>query len=464
MPLTPDEDATMRRLVADSDLLAPNDELMLRYFEGRQRLEHMGLAVPPELRRFETVVNWPRVVVETIEQRQDVKALLMPGEQTAAVPLREGWAANNLDSDLSLLNIDRLVYGRGFMSVGANEEDAEHPLVTVDSPREVTALVDPRQRRLDACLRRYGWDVNDCERDMYRTLYLPNATIWLERAGNGRWVVTDRDDHNLGRVPVVMFLNRRRSGLWTGRSEMTDIIPLTDAAARTLTNLQLAGETLAVPQRYVLGVSKGDFVDSDGLPLPAWQAYMGRLFATAKSKTEVDVGQLPGADLSNFHDTIDLYGRQAATLTGFPADYFGIHTSNPAAEGAIRANEARMVKGIERQNSNVGTGLAWVMGLYERFRTGEWIDANRIRVEWHDPGTPTFSQRADALQKLAGGVPLISREGSWDEMGWSEARKDRERTYFERESVDPYLGLMVAKDAAAQVVTDGVAATAPAVG
>ena len=36
------------------------DELHEKYYEGRQRLEHIGLAVPPELRRFETVVNVPR--------------------------------------------------------------------------------------------------------------------------------------------------------------------------------------------------------------------------------------------------------------------------------------------------------------------------------------------------------------------------------------------------------------------
>lgn len=452
MPLSDAEDAIFRKLATESDLLAREDERMLRYYEGRQRLEHIGLAVPPELRRFETVVNWPRVVVDTIEHRQDVKAFLLPGQETEATSIREGWEANNLHADLSLLNKDRLIYGRAFMCVGTNEEDPEHPLITVESPREMTASVNPRTRRLDAVLRRYGWDEDNpngrddrVPRDRFRTLYLPDSTIWLERARNGRWVVVDRDDHRLGRVPVVMFLNRRRTGHWYGRSEMADIIPLTDAVARTMTNLQLAGETLAVPQRYVLGMSRGDFVDKDGNPIPAWEAYFGRLFAT--QKVDAKVGQLDGADLKNFHETIGLYGRLASTLTGFPARYFGLHTANPAAEGAIRADENQMVKAIERQNSEVGVGLAWVMGLYERFRTGEWMPGNPIRVEWHDPATPTFAQRADALQKLAGGTPILSREGAWDELGWSQARKDREREYFERESEDPYLARLSAKGA-----------------
>jgi hypothetical protein len=49
------------------------------------------------------------------------------------------------------------------------------------------------------------------------TLYLPDETVWVERGRlDGRkWVEVDRDDHNLGVVPVVMHLNRRMSGGWT---------------------------------------------------------------------------------------------------------------------------------------------------------------------------------------------------------------------------------------------------------
>src|SRR5690606_2927719 len=155
-----------------------------------------------------------------------------------------------------------------------------------------------------------------------------------------------------------------------GRSEMAAIIPLTDPVARTITNPQLAGETLAVPPRYAPGMSKSHFGHTAGTPIPAGAAYFRRSFAT--QKVDPKVGPLSAADLKNFHETIGLYGRLASTLTGFPARYFGLHTANPAAEGAIRADENQMVKAIERQNSEVGVGLAWVMGLYERFRTGSW--------------------------------------------------------------------------------------------
>lgn len=415
------------------------DRRHLEYYEGVQRLSQLGIAVPPELRRFVTIVNWPRVVVDTIEHRQDVKSLLLPGRITSDDGLMELWRANNLDSELSLLNADQMIYGRGFVCVGSNDEDPDNPLITVESPREITAKVDHRTRRMLAALRVY--DIQDGVPQAL-TLYRPDETVWAVRE-DGEWVDVDRDQHNLGRVPVVMFLNRRRTGQWTGRSEMEDIIPLTDAAARSLTNLQVAAETHSVPQKWVLGASKGDFVDADGNPIPAWQSYFGAIWAHGNK--DASVGQFTASDLKNFHDTVNHYGQLASSVTGFPGKYFGLFTANPAAEGAIRADEAQMVKTIERKNATTGNSLAWVLGIARRIQTGEWEDGNRITVEWQDPGTPTFSQKADALQKLAGGVPIISREGAWDEMGWSEARKDRERGYFHEESEDADLGLSASK-------------------
>ncbi|MDK7200513.1 hypothetical protein QP441_10865, partial [Corynebacterium amycolatum] len=76
------------------------DEELLAYYDGLQRIEFLGLAVAPQMRKFELCVNWPRVVVDTIEHRQDVRSLFMPGEETASKNLQEGWDANNMDSDL----------------------------------------------------------------------------------------------------------------------------------------------------------------------------------------------------------------------------------------------------------------------------------------------------------------------------------------------------------------------------
>ena len=410
----------------------PDDQRFDRYYEGSQRLAHIGLAVPPELRKFETVLNWCRTVVDSVSDRMRMKAFYLPGEDRASEALRESWDYNNLDSESIAHHQEMLILGRGFVSVGANEEDPEFPLIQVENPRELAVDIDHRHRRLRAAVR-----VMPSENDAPGTpsnavLYLPDSTMRLKRH-QGRWVVEDRDDHGLGRVPLVMFLNRRRVGQWTGVSEMVDAIPLVDAAARSLTNLQLAGETHSVPQKYVLGMSKGDFVDADGKPIPAWEAYFNAIWANQNK--DAKVGQFAASDLSNFHNTVDHYASKLAGLYGLPARYVGITSVNPAAEGAIRAEEARLILNVEKKAALAGDGWGWVMGLVERFRTGEWVSGSRIKTDWFDAGTPTYAQRADALTKMYNsGQGILSREGVWEELGWSEARMERERSRFEAEA------------------------------
>jgi hypothetical protein len=443
--LHPDEIKLIERMKRDLDACAITDERNLRYYLGTQRMEQLGLAIPPNLRRFIVIANWPRVVADTIERRQNVRSLVLPGQEMTDPRLREIWDANNMDADLTLFNQDRLIYGRAYMSVGSNEDDPANPLMHVESPREVTALIDIRKRRMDAACRFYGEDENG-QSPTNVTLYLPNETIWVEKGKDGKWTEVDRDQHNLGRVPMVLHLNRRRSGSWVGESELSDIIPLTDAAARALTNLQFAQESHGIPRMFMTGVAQGDFVDAQGKPIPKFEAYFNAIHTL--SKAESKVGQLDAADLNNFETAVNLYGKQAATITGFPARYFGQHTTNPPAEGAIRADEAQLVESVERQNSAVGTTIGWAASLAYRFSTGEWVPGNRIRVDWQDPATPTYAQRADAIMKLRSGPnPVISREGVWDELGWSEPRKAKERAYLEQEAnSDPLVN--VARDLA----------------
>lgn len=440
MALTSSELDLLEKLKAEHGKFSGHDERMLRYYRGRQRVEQLGMAIPPEMRRFLVIANWPRVVVDTVDHRQQVRSLILPGEETADPRLREIWDANNLSAHLSMFNVDRMVYGRSFMSVGVNEDNVDLPMVRVESPREMCALVNSRSEKVDAAARFYsvtppGADGPNAAQDDRAVIYLPNETIYCSFE-SGAWYDYDRVQHNLGVVPVVMHLNRRASGGWWGESEMADIIPLTDACARSLTNLQFAQEAHGIPRMWMAGVKREDFFDGSGQPRPQFEAYFDAIHMLTDAAGKV--GQLTAADLKNFETAVNLYGKQAATVSGFPARYFGIETTNPPGEGAIRADEATLIRSVEAQNEQVGMTVGWVAALALRFATGEWVEGNRVRVDWFDPATPTVAQRMDATVKAVS-AGILSREGAWDEMGWSEARKAKEREYFRQEAADPVL-------------------------
>lgn len=434
MALTPDEVRLIdkhKREIFDANQI--NDVLMGRYYDGDQRIEQLGMAVPPSFRRFLLIAAWPGMYVDSVEARQDLRSMILPGQETADPQLTAIWDANNLDADLSLFLQDRYVYGRSFFSVGANEDDPATPLVHVESPREMTAFVDVRKRRMTSAAKFYGVDANGMgPTDV--TLYLPDQTVWVAKdETTKKWAEVDRDVHRLGRVPVTMSLCRRKSGSWVGTSLMTRVAGITDAAARALTNMQFASEAHGVPQRYVLGVSQGDFVDRDGNPIPAWEAYFNAIWAN--KNPAVKVGQFDASDLKNFETQLNIYGRLAGSVTGLPLRYFGLQTTNPPSADAIRAEEMQFVKFVERQNAQVGSVLGWTAALALRFSTGQWVDGSRIGVEWQDPATPTVAQREDALMKRKS-QGVLSVQGYWDELGWSEQRKAKEREYLREEASD----------------------------
>lgn len=431
MALSPEE---VSLLQTHSNALASSsarDILLERYADGEQRVEQLGMAIPPEMRQFLVVANWGGTVVDTINNRQQVRSLSLLGEDKADPFLREVWDASNMTAHTAMFNADRMIYGRAFLSVGANEDDADLPLMRVESPREMSAFVDVRRERVTSAARIYG-QTEQGDGPTHATLYLPDETIWVQRSeSTGRWAEVDRDQHRLGAVPVVVHLNRRRSGPFVGRTEMAEIIPLVDAAARSLTNLQFAQEAHGIPRMWMTGVAKGDFLDAQGNPIPQFEAYFDAIHMLTNSDGRI--GQLMAADLKNFETSIRIYGQQASIVTGFPFYYWGLSTATPPAEGAIVADESRLIRRVEAQNTQVGMTLGWAGALAYRIAKSEWVTGNRVQVDWFDPATPTVAQREDALMKRRS-QGVISREGYWDELGWSEARKDRERKYLREEA------------------------------
>lgn len=434
--LTDDEEAAFTTLQPKhKDVLTTLGGLE-NYYNGEQRLQHLGIALPEEFRDFQVIVNVPRMAVDEPTARQELTAFQRSGQAKADPVLREAWEVNNLDVQAPQVHTDRGIFGRSIVSVSTNPDDAEHPLILGEDPRQFVYRASTRTRRLEGAVRLWKEDFDTTNR---ATLYMPDSTVWMVEDEHG-WVVEERDDHELGAVPLVLFLNRARTGKFTGRSEMASVIPLTDAAGRIITNLQVGAETHAVPTRWAAALAKEDFVDKDGNPIPAWESYFTAIMAT--SSKDAKFGQFSASNLSNFTDTVNAILSWCAGELGFPVRFMGQTSTNPASEGAIVADEVRLIKNAESKNRSDGASWCWVMGLHERLRTGEWPATNSVRALWRNPATPTRAQIADAAVKLhAEGI--MSREGVWDEMGWDEPRKDRERSYFEKEQADPTIAAVL---------------------
>lgn len=385
-----------------------------RYYTGQQRLKDLGISIPPQMRNLDVVIGWPSTTVDVLDERLDWNSWMDTGDRFG---LSDVFYSNNLDVEAPLAHLDALIYGVAFVAVSTGGAGEPSPLITVESPKYMTCEFDARTRRVSAAVSVRYKDTSLVGEDSSTvdtvTLYLPDATYWLQRPTyGGGWTVIDQDDHQLGVVPVARLVNRPRAGAMGGRSEITNAVRgYTDAALRTLVGSEVAREFYAAPQRWIMGAPESFFVDESGNPRSAWQSYMGRFLGL--ESYEDDQGKLHNPEIGQFpSNTMDPYFNQIKALaqllsaeTAIPATYLGFVTENPSSADAIRTMEARLVKRAERRQAMFGHAWTQVGQLSVMVRDGIAAadsppELQRVRPLWTDAATPTKAAAADEVQKM----------------------------------------------------------------
>ena len=388
-----------------------------RYYEGRQPLSYMA---PELIREMEgriqpVVVNWPRLVVDSLEERLDVEGFRI--NQRVESRLWDFWQANSLDEASQQAHVDALAMKRSYVIVGSPDA-GDIPVITVESAAQVYAERDPRTRQVTSAIKR--WTTEDD--DEFVTLYLPDRTVYMvTEAMSGRVLREyDTDVHNLGMVPVVPLVNRARITDPDGVSELADVVPLSDAACKIATDMMISAEFHAMPRRVIVGMSEGDQFDAEGRPVSKWAQIAGRIWTIDALPSEVNVQQFAEANLANFHQTLNTLARMVASMSGLPPHFLGYSDANPTSADAIRSAETRLVKRAERRQRAFGGAWEQVMRLGLMVVDGALPDGiDSLETIWRDASTPTIAQKADAVTKLRT-AGLISLRQAREDLGYSQ--------------------------------------------
>lgn len=392
------------------------------YYEGQQPLRYMAPALEAEIgdRITQLIINWPRMVVDAYEHRLDVEGFRYVGKDSGDDELWDMWQANDGDEQSQQGHQESLINGSSYVIVGSPDSDDDAPVMTVEHPLQVRVRRNPKNRTVTAALKRWQDDTNA----QRAHLYLPDATVGYVRRRNG-WEQDEVDEHQLGVVPVVQLPNRARMLRPLGISEFTDVVPIADAANTMATNMMVSGEFHSMPRRWVVGMAEDDFLDDNGQPLSAWSAIAGRLWMTENK--DAKLGQFQESDLAVFHNTIKLLAQACAQLMFLPQDYMSFTSDNPTSADAMRASEARFIKGCERKHTPLGGGWETVNRIMLRIKHGTWDPAaRRLETLWRDPATPTFAQKADAVVKLVQAGVIPAEQGRED-LGYSDEQRRRMR-------------------------------------
>jgi len=401
------------------------------YYEGRQRMTSLGIALPPELAGLRTAIGWPQLVVDAVHERLDVEGFRYPGTEEADGTMWEVWQRNDLDSEAPHGFLDALVHGRSHIVVGS-AEDSDVPLVTVESARNLVYEWDARKRAVRAALQLY----TDGD-DQFATLFLPDQTIELSRDGAAPWQIDNRDQHRVGWTPVLPLVNRARVHDRHGKSEITPVIrDVTDAACRAMLRMEVGAEFFSTPQRYMVGASMQDFVDADGNAKTAWETYIGRFLMLEPDADgeRPEVGQFSAADPSAHTRVLEFYGRRVAEEAGLPLTYVALSSDNPSSADAIRMSTDRLVQRAKRKHRAFEGALEGAMRAALAFQKGSIPDqAQLIETIWRKPEIPTPAATTDAVVKqieagyLAPGSDLAGEAFGYTPLQRQRAERERKK-------------------------------------
>lgn len=403
-----------------------------QFYDASTRWENLGIAIPEEMEPWlDTTLGWCGIAVDTLEERLEWTGWVTDVDDDWGI--NAAFVDNQLTLESSLLHLDALIYGIGFWSVTRGDEGEPDPLVTAESPLNTTYEWSRRSRRAAAALTVGERDQSSIPQRV--SLHLPGEDVILRSSAllePGRWQVEDRITYPHGRVSVIPVVNRPWGSRRMGRSEITRAMrSLQKNAVRTLAGWEIAREFFAAPQRYAMGADERSFVDSDGKPLSAWQAYVGRVWAMERDEDGniPTVGQFPSGDPSAYFTGLRGLGSLFAAEAGLAVSYLGIPTDQPASADAIRAGDARLLKRAERRHTQFGAGhheLGEQIYMLTH-ATGTVPDEFRgVDESWRDPATPTRAASSDAATKLvSAGILPADSEVTMEWVGLSKSDQRR---------------------------------------
>lgn len=403
-------------------------EQLERYYAGRQPISFLPpSAVQASQGRLQTlIVNWPRLVIDSLEELLDVEGFRLDEDSPADANLWNIWQANRLDVGSQLCHAEALLHGQAYALVWAAPDDAIDsdgldpeakliPQITIESSELMSVVYDPTGTRITRATKQFTKDdtayttvyyADRVERYASDSIVLNGQTAFDPNAWDLR---EDPIEHDLGQVPVVAFVNRPLLSRPWGESEIADIIPIADAINKLGTDLMVTSESYASPRRWVTGIEMGTAGNTaeqrrEEMRQKWSQAEKDRVWGAGVG---AQFGQFQEASLSAYTDAINLLTTFVAALAGLTPQDLGINPQgNPAsADARIAAESQKLNRGRRRQR---WFGESWedTMRLALKVQGTSLSGTDRMETIWRDPATQNVAQVADAAVKWSSiGMP-----------------------------------------------------------
>lgn len=411
-------------------------QLPLRQLQSYATANQPLSFISPESRRAlgnrlaRMAINIPGLVVSSIGERCRVTGFSDPRAWNLFV-------ACELDQLAPQAVSDALTYSCGYILVWKKNGK---PTATVESPFDCTVLRDPADRTVVAGLKRYS-----TKDETHAYVYLRDRVEhWVApttgATGVSGFTLREVVEHDLGVCPLVPIDN--------GRSEIVDVLSLTDALVKLTTDMMVTSEATGRPRRHIAGLElteKPRFND-DGSPAVGEDGEqivdtvspidLDNAMIAISENPETRFGQWEAADLAGFKSGIEVIVSMIAAVSSLPSHYLSPLTAAqvPSADG-LRASEASLIARAESRQLALGRALEMVGKLLVALDTNGRPDQISLRVQWAPADTRSQAAEMDAAVKgYASG--LLSRTGTLKRLGLSDDAIEQERIFRRQEALD----------------------------
>lgn len=428
--LTEREAAYLTSLVQRLGSKQIRNTLRSKYYDAKQTVRHLGIAIPPHLQSIETVIGWPAKAVDDLEQRIDFDGFVIPGASWTDFGLDLIWSENHLALEASQAHASALKYAVSFVAVLAGDKAAGEPEVIVRplSAMSSTAIWDPLRRRVEAALSVTAADGHGVREFI---LYTDERIITVSRDYSG-WLV-DARAHNLKRAPVAVLPFKPNLESPYGKSRISRaVMSITDRAVRTLLRMEVSAEFYSAPQRYALGAKESAFTNENGTLRTGWEMTIGKMLVLAGDQDNdklPQVGQFPQLTMEPHMGMVRSDAAMFSGETGIPVDTLGIIHDQPASAEGVMARYQPLIKTAER--AQVPFGIGWVdaakLAVQVRDGLSEPPDSLRLmQASFRPAHLTTIGEASDAMVKQIAAIPWIGESTvALERLGYTQTEIER---------------------------------------
>ena len=404
-----DEMATIRQLLSTwSGRLTKNLKRSL-YYDSEQSFKDLGLTLPPQLKNAKFYLGWATMAVRKAAIRSQFEGLRLPGS-TDPFELGETLAANNFGLELSQGIVSAYKHGVSLVTVAKGLPGEAPVQIQSHAAESSAALWDRRARRISAALTISA--MKDDQPSEF-IVYLPTVVLMCKREA-GSWIV-QRIENKIGRTLVVPLTYDPQLGKPFGRSRITNpVMALTDMAVRAYVRMEGNAEFYSSPQLAIEGIDPDAF-DGDASESKKFKLAMDRLIALTRDAdgNAPTIKQLQQATMTPHSDMLRTVAMAFSGETGIPPSSLGIIHDNPSSAEAMRAAEHDLLIDVTYQNkfvlSSAVKSIAQLAVMVRDGLTEPPAEAWKLSASFADPEFRSTSANADAVVKLAGGLPDLAQ-------------------------------------------------------